>query len=896
MTAPTFSQIKAQVAAIRQKTPDAQIIGIRAQGRWTGDRLKHDGSKTYLIEQCDSPLAMRLALHETHSEPAITVLLTSLNEADLGDDILLRLARRKLHLIDSWQIIKTLFRANSIDPRLMQAPWIADYLMDWVPPAGYPSVSGGFLDAETVWFILINQGIGLTDYPPDLLAILNWSTDADNVAKLKAAPDVFRRSAVDWLTSIAGSATRTVLHCILSSDCPDALPVGLALEVLLHPDVNGRLDKAIGKLEERYLGGSAIDSHSVFRWGQSATACLQQFNSDQKHQLLQRTDKILLEIGAESFAYLSHTSPTGFEQRLATLGKCLGDTLKTKKTDFIKPIHMAHESVLNHDRAKAPSECRRLNRIAMAIRLMKWMASQKMPKPTESLAEAMMNHQTEGGFVDWARLSLRWSESIRELSEAYAILFNQVSALREQQAFQFATLLQNWVEVGSTGKAVLPVEHILETTVAPLASHASVLVIVMDGMSMAACRELVADITAERRWVSLCQDKQTSAVTAGLAAIPSTTEVSRTSLLCGHLRQGKSPDEKKGFAVLPSLLAHCRYGSPPILFHKDALREQDGVLADVVRNAIKVPQNRVVGVVINAIDDYLAKGDQLDVQWSQDEIKVLSILLYEAKASNRLVILLSDHGHVFDHQTDDDKTVKKSSEGGERWRLDDGHPKEGELRIKGSRVALPNLDSLIAPWTERLRYRSKNNGYHGGISPQEMIVPIAVLCSSTTYPAGWIEAPVDTPLWWEEQIAPIENVSPLMVSPQPIIQADFGPLFSVKVEFEVPHSTQQPSQWIIDLLASPIYKSRKNVAGRTLPGDDVLAKALLAMDDSGGKITLNALSRIIGYPIVRVRSLLIIMQRILNIDGYVVVALDSMLDIAKLDRDILHQQFSLKKE
>ena len=136
MTAPTFSQIKAQVAAIRQKAPDAQIIGIRAQGRWTGDRLKHDGSKTYLIEQCDSPLAMRLALHETHSEPAITVLLTSLNEADLGDDILLRLARRKLHLIDSWQIIKTLFRANSIDPRLMQAPWIADYLMDWVPPAG----------------------------------------------------------------------------------------------------------------------------------------------------------------------------------------------------------------------------------------------------------------------------------------------------------------------------------------------------------------------------------------------------------------------------------------------------------------------------------------------------------------------------------------------------------------------------------------------------------------------------------------------------------------------------------------------------------------------------------------------------------------------------------------
>ena len=35
--APTFPQIKAQVAAIRQKVPDARVIGIRAAGRWTGD-------------------------------------------------------------------------------------------------------------------------------------------------------------------------------------------------------------------------------------------------------------------------------------------------------------------------------------------------------------------------------------------------------------------------------------------------------------------------------------------------------------------------------------------------------------------------------------------------------------------------------------------------------------------------------------------------------------------------------------------------------------------------------------------------------------------------------------------------------------------------------------------
>jgi hypothetical protein len=61
---PTFSQIKAQVTAIRHKIPQARIIGIRAAGRWTGERRKQDGAETFHIEQCDSPLQMRIALQD----------------------------------------------------------------------------------------------------------------------------------------------------------------------------------------------------------------------------------------------------------------------------------------------------------------------------------------------------------------------------------------------------------------------------------------------------------------------------------------------------------------------------------------------------------------------------------------------------------------------------------------------------------------------------------------------------------------------------------------------------------------------------------------------------------------------------------------------------------------
>ena len=177
-TAPTFSQIRAQVAAIRRKLPEARVIGIRAPGRWTGERIKRHGEETYVIEQCDSPLALRIALREEGGPSTTKVLITNLDEKQLSDDILVRLAKRQLFPIDSWQIVKSLFQAHAIDPRLTRHRFIADYLMEFIPDGGYPAVSGGFLDAETVWPILLGRVIGLVNDRPDLAAILKWSIEA----------------------------------------------------------------------------------------------------------------------------------------------------------------------------------------------------------------------------------------------------------------------------------------------------------------------------------------------------------------------------------------------------------------------------------------------------------------------------------------------------------------------------------------------------------------------------------------------------------------------------------------------------------------------------------------------------------------------------------------------
>ena len=182
-----------------------------------------------------------------------------------------------------------------------------------------------------------------------------------------------------------------------------------------------------------------------------------------------------------------------------------------------------------------------------------------------------------------------------------------------------------------------------------------------------------------------------------------------------------------------------------MLFHKVALREAaDASLAANVREAIASTQKRVVGVVINAIDDHLLKGEQLDLRWTRDEIKVLPSLMYEARSARRVVLVLSDHGHLLDHQTE-----ARPGEGGERWRPDNGQVREGELPIQGPRVLLAEGHRLIAPWTERVRYGMKKNGYHGGLTPQEMVIPITVLAAGDIHLAGWGEVPDPTPEWWE---------------------------------------------------------------------------------------------------------------------------------------------------
>ena len=926
MAAPSFSQIKAQVAAVRQKVPLAKVIGIHSPGRWTGEPRMEEGDQDYVIHQCDSPLSFRLALRQPTADNTTKVLITNLEDNDLGEDVLLRLAKRRLFQIDPWQIVRSLFDAHAVDPRLTRHAWIAEAILELIPSEGYPPARGGFLDAETVWPLLLRQSIDLQADTPDLTTLLKWSLDAEATSRFRQCRDEFRKGAVQWLAERAGPVAETIMHCVERLDRPDAVPLGLATGVIYHLSAIGRLEKATGKLEERFFSGHSAEPEHMQRWSTAATEvvrALRQPESKTYRQTIQRADEILREVQAKGFAHLSDTSPLGFDQRLARVGDRLLDVVQRGAWDLLDELVDAHQAVRRHD--LATREVRRLERVDMALRLVRWLkhrqssvvsgqlGGEHQQRTTaneqlttdhgqlttpKSFAEAADNYLREGGFIDWARLSLRSGDPVRELSEAYAQLFDRVTEVRQQQSQMFGKLLADWTTAGSHGGDLIPVERVLEDVIAPLAEKNLVLMIVIDGMSVAVCRELLSDIT-QHDWIAISEPGR-NFNRPGLSTIPSVTEFARTSLLCGALRQGGQENEKTGFADHPTLVDCSRSGSPPVLFHKAGLSEtEDTVLAAEVRKEIASTHRKVVGVVVNAVDDNLLKGEQMDTRWTRDEIKVLPALLHEARIARRLVVLVSDHGHMLDCQAEA-RSPHNEQPSGERWRSAEEAPAEDELLVEGSRVLTPG-HRLVAPWSERVRYGVKKNGYHGGLTPQEMVVPIAVLSSTDDLPKDWSEQPIDTPIWWDEPSPEPPSKPQPAPKLKPFKPEAKGTLFDMEevsgqssvVSGQLEGGELKVPEWVSRLVSCPVFEDQKRLGGRGVPADEVLTKLLSALDQRGGKMTAVALARALEFPPVRLPGLLAKTERILNVDGFDVLRRDDASDTIELNRDLLLKQFDL---
>lgn len=891
--APSFAQVRAQVAAVREKVPDARVIGIRVpELGWDSPTLRV-GNEELPVACCGSVLEMRARLVEHPCDGPPLVVLTNVPAAALGADLLARFAKRQLFSIEPWQLVKERFRARYVDPRLVERHrWVALALLEAEPDEGYLPAPSGFLEAETAWRHLFEVLAGLPKGERDPEALLAWALDAKPTERLAPLTDEVRAGLAKAVHETAGPVAGAVFASAGRLGLR-AFSVGLVASVLFDPEVKGdeRAAKARGKLEA-LLGLGDLAGELARSWAEAAERIVgRRLASAADPQralapLLADADALLRELGAEDLAWRSGVLRTGLDQRLERLARELVQFAEGSETALPSSVRSAAERVLDHElTAHDPS---RAAGVEMALRLAGWLGTRRGNGAAKagSFPDAALRYRAEGGFADWARTRV-WDGDLssQALSEAYALLAQKADLLRQEENRQFGTLLAGWLSSGSDADRVLGVETVLDRVVAPLAKAHPVLLVVIDAMSVSVFRELERDL-ARRGWVELLGEGD-SARPAVIAALPTVTEVSRASLLCGEITTGNAPREKEGFAKHPGLLSVSEPTAPPVLFHKGDLREAGAAgVAPKVLEVIANLHQRVVGVVINAVDDHLAKGDQVRVPWTAHHIRPLEELLEVSRASGRVIVLVSDHGHILERETE-----SREGEGSERWRPAAGPPADDELLLEGPRVGAEGK-RLLAPWSERVRFGMKKNGYHGGATPQEVVIPLGVFATADTAARveGWQEATPETPPWWTWRRAaaapePEKAKAPKAPS-RPLRKGETGDLFAQ------PEPVTEPA-WIDRLFETDLFGAQRKQAARTSLPEERIRTILHALDERGGKLTAPALAERLGVPAFRLGGIVSAMRRILNVDGYDVLSVDDASETISLNRDLLEAQFGL---
>jgi hypothetical protein len=506
------------------------------------------------------------------------------------------------------------------------------------------------------------------------------------------------------------------------------------------------------------------------------------------------------------------------------------------------------------------------------------------------MAEATATYAQDSGFVDRARHALQSGDPLPEAATAYARLREVVAARRETGNQAFAAVLRTWNEAGARGAEPVPVERLLDLIVAPLARDVPILFLVFDGLSFAVWRHL-AESLPRLGWTEF-RPRGRTATPAAAAVLPTVTEVSRTSLLCGTLSRGDQSTERAGFATHAGLVAASGAGRPPRLFHKADLGPGPE-LSTSLRDAVADRQQRVIGVVHNAVDAQLSGSDQIELSWSAEGMRQVAALLRVARDAGRVVVVTGDHGHVVE-----ERTTLQAGGVGDRWRSA-GPPREGEVSITGGRVLSPEGGhAVVLPWSERIRYAGRHGGYHGGASPQEVLIPVAVFGDGGSPPPGWAAAPPAEPAWWRGMAA-----EPLMVVPPssdtlvtPLVprrrptDTRQPELFAAVPAVPVPENVQV-SPWMAALMASDTYLAQRRLAGRGAPTDEVVLSLLRALSPRGGRLSGTSLAQALSMPAVRIGGLVNAARRLLNLDQAQVLSQDG--DDVVLDERLLRVQFDL---
>lgn len=361
-------------------------------------------------------------------------------------------------------------------------------------------------------------------------------------------------------------------------------------------------------------------------------------------------------------------------------------------------------------------------------------------------------------------------------------------------------------------------------------------------------------------------------------------------------RFGDQGTDKDGarWAANPHLQDWIIEAPLPIFFRRDIQAGHE--LIDEVKEAVAGEQ-RVVAVVVNAIDEHLKGSLQVANDYSKVGIRPLETLLNAADGAERAVLLVADHGHVVgDAMRVAGGRLATGRAGGARWRaLAEGEEAlEGELRLPKGTWKPRGSAGVATLWDTSLSNRAPNYGEHGGISLAEMVAPAFLIGPE------WLDRvagedvdlscrPLPEPAWW------------LLEAPRPAAKAAAAEepttqlsLLPTEASVPVPAGASAPVEptLVTRLRASKLFAQQ--VAGVSEPEVERVLLWLGVLAEAGGSLAAAEFARRCGARQHQVGGLVARMG-ILNADGFAIVEHDIAGRRVVLHRARLAAQFGVSE-
>lgn len=817
---------------------------------------------------------------------------------------------------------------------------LATYLLRSDNPTTFYPVKAPSLDAEALMAAWLSKDWG-TPVEGGLAAdaLLGWAAANarggvfDQEMNSPAAAGVAEELS-DHLRAQCGEVAAVILNAWRIGVGPQLLGVALLAEVLAP-----QFDRELKRWPREILltlsmKVPSVEAESVVgALGKLARPALSWLRSNEPSaiaRVLSYADKLVEGEEFDEYLVTSTRLPSAWKLRLSALGQELSALATVPSREGLKRAQDAWTQLEKHDFFLAPEHASLIRRAEMALRLAAWLVARPElhmdapPSPYADVETLGSWYAEEGGYLDWARRVAR-AERTKELAAGIQAVVHAVDRARQELDCRFASALQNWTSYGRPSPNVLPIDSAIKRVGARFLEQEqdrSLLILLMDGMAWAQTVELLTSLGEDGRqwgplaWHHIGKNRVgRGAYPVMLAALPTITEVSRAAFFAGAMpKNGTKLDTKNDvehFANNKALTQFCQSRLQPQLMLRGDGHTSDGALTDQALRMIgATKEQRVVGLVVNAIDASLKGDSQHETSWRLDNIRSLPQIFDAAEQAGRHILIAADHGHV---PADRLKGIGQSLGGGARYRPWTGGSDElvpGERKFSGEGVYLAKgSEAVVLLEHDGVRYGgAAHAGEHGGAALAEVVAPCVLLGWNdevrTQQDPALAVRPLYVPDWWSMSLPEERNLVRDEPAPRPKKKATLADSKQVELPgiaptaeppeegppSRSPASVIKPEELLADLYNSEMLKARANTV--ELRKKVVAAVHFLLVRSNAAPSAAFAAHA--GVPGFQASSYVGILQGVLNLDGYEVLRFDRASQQVFLDPEKLKQQFDVE--